>query len=140
LGCPVVHLDDLYGGWEGLHQVWHLLATTVLEPLAAGRDAEQPVFDWELERFGPPRRLPWTDLLVVEGCGAAQRAADAVAVLKIWVEAPADLRLSRGTERDGAALRERWVTWMDVEARHFAAHDTRARADLLLDGSQLAVS
>src|SRR5690606_7266429 len=122
LRCPVVHLDDLYGGWDGLDTVWSRLARDVLEPLAAGRAAQQPVYDWRRGRFGPPRHLPWPARLVVEGCGAAQRAADEVAVLKIWVEAPEGLRLRRGLDRDGAHLREQWAAWMRAEARHFAVH------------------
>src|ERR1051325_5319921 len=34
--------------------------------------------------------------LVVEGCGSCPRAADPWAVLRIWVEAPPEVRLARG--------------------------------------------
>ena len=78
--------------------------------------------------------MPVTDHLVVEGCGAARRAADPVAVLRVWVEAPSDVRLARGLARDGEAMRAEWLTWMRAEDAHFAAEATRERADVLVDG------
>ena len=39
LGAPVVSLEDLYGGWDGLENGIDLLVSEVLEPLAAGRAA-----------------------------------------------------------------------------------------------------
>jgi hypothetical protein len=77
--------------------------------------------------------VPVPDLLVVEGCGAARRAVDPLAVLRVWVEAPSALRLERGLARDGADAREHWVTWMADEAAHFARERTRERADVRLD-------
>jgi uridine kinase len=74
-------------------------------------------------------------VLVVEGCGAAQRSVDAFASLRIWVEAPAALRLERGLARDGEAIRAEWERWMTLEAEHFARESTRERADVLVDGT-----
>ena len=51
------------------------------------------------------------------------------------VEAPEDLRLARGLERDGALLEDQWRRWMRDEAEHFAHDDTSARADLVVDGT-----
>jgi len=66
---------------------------------------------------------------------AAQRSTDRFAALRIWVEAPAPLRLERGIARDGEALRAEWQRWMVVETDHFAREGTRARADVLVDGT-----
>ena len=40
LGCPVVHLDELYPGWSGLAAGIDRLDAEVLAPLAAGEPAE----------------------------------------------------------------------------------------------------
>jgi len=45
------------------------------------------------------------------------------------------VRLARGIARDGAALRPQWLRWQEQEAAEFAGQDTRARADLLIDGT-----
>jgi len=79
--------------------------------------------------------VPVPDVLVVEGCGSCPRAVDGWTTLRIWVEAPQPLRLARGLARDGADLADRWRRWQEEEAAHFAAEDTRARADLRVDGA-----
>ncbi len=72
---------------------------------------------------------------MVEGCGSCPRAVDGRAVLRVWVEAPPAVRLARGLARDGAALDSHWRRWQEVEAAAFAVEDTRARADVLVDGT-----
>jgi uridine kinase len=133
-GATVVHLDDLYEGWSGLEgSLWPRLAAQVLEPLRRGRPGRYQRYDWHAGAFAEWVDVPFPDLLVVEGCGSARRAVDPVAVLRVWVEAPADLRLERGLARDGADARAHWLTWMSDEAEHFARERTRERADVRLD-------
>ena len=131
----VFHLDDIYEGWAGLDGVGERFAAWVLEPLAAGRPGRYRRYDWAAGAFAEWCDLPVPDVLVVDGCGAAQRSTDRFAALRIWVEAPAPLRLERGIARDGEALRAEWQRWMVVEADHFTRESTRARADVLVDGT-----
>lgn len=134
--AEVVHMDDLYAGWSGLAEdVWDRLSRQVLEPLAAGRPGRYQVYDWHAGRFDRWVDVPVPGVLVVEGVGSAASPVDPWASLRLWVEAPDDLRLTRGIARDGEALREEWVRWADREAGHFAADGTRDRADLLVDGT-----
>ncbi len=79
--------------------------------------------------------VPAAGVLIVEGCGAGPRRLDPWTTLRIWVEAPAALRLPRGLARDGEDLAAHWRRWQESEARHFAADDTRARAQLRVDGA-----
>ena len=135
LGATVVHMDDLYAGWT-LTGAFARLTAGVLWPLAECRPGAYARYDWHAGRFEDHlTAVPVPEVLVVEGCGSAPRAVDPWAVLRIWVEAPRPVRLSRGIARDGAALEPEWRRWQGEEARHFAAEDTRARADLLVDGS-----
>ncbi|MBO3084270.1 uridine kinase family protein [Cellulomonas fengjieae] len=135
-GATVLHLDDLYEGWSGLEgSLWPRLSAQVLEPLRRGVPGRYQRYDWTTGTFAEWVDVPVPELLVVEGCGSARRAVDPVAVLRVWVEAPADLRLARGLERDGAEARELWLTWMADEAEHFARERTRERCDVRLDSS-----
>ena len=136
-GLDVVafHLDDIYEGWAGLDGVGERFAAWVLEPLAAGRPGRYRRYDWAAGEFAEWRDLPVRDVLVVDGCAAAQRSVDDVAARRIWVEAPAALRLERGIARDGEALRAEWLRWMALEAEHFERESTRERADVLVDGT-----
>lgn len=133
LPAQVLHMDDLYEGWRGLEPAWDRLDAWVLRPLAAGRPGRYRRFDWGLDRFAEWHDVPPAPYLVVEGCGAARREADAVASLRVWVEAADDLRLRRGLDRDGEDARGHWLAWMETEREHYARHRTRERADVLLD-------
>lgn len=130
-GCAVVtlHLDDLYEGWSGLAGVWDRLAAWVLDPLGAGVPARYRRYDWNSSTWAEWHDVPVPDVLVVEGCGSAPRAVDRIASLRVWVEAPAEVRLARGLARDGEDMRAHWVAWMAGEADHFAREATRERAD-----------
>ena len=134
-GAAVVHMDDLYEGWSGLGGVWGRVEEQVLAPLAAGRPARYRRYDWVAGRFAEWVDVPVPRVLVLEGCGAAPRAVDGRAVLRVFVEAPADVRLERGLARDGADMRDHWLAWMAEEAAEHAREDTRARADVVVDGT-----
>ncbi|MDT0166153.1 uridine kinase [Actinotalea sp. AC32] len=133
--ATVVHLDDLYEGWTGLEDVGPRLETQVLAPLEAGRPARFQRYDWSRGRFDDWVDVPVPDVLVLEGCGSARRAVAARAALVAFVEAPRDVRLRRGLERDGEAVRDEWLRWMRLEDEHFARESTRARADVVVDGT-----
>lgn len=133
-GAPVVPMDDLYEGWAGLlPAVWDRLRTQVLDPVARGGSARYRRYDWDAGKFDGWVDVPRHAALVVEGVGAAALPVDPVASLRVWVEAPRDVRLARGLARDGEALRTEWLRWADLEAAHFAADRTRQRADVLVD-------
>jgi hypothetical protein len=136
LAAPVLGLDDLYEGWAGLDGVAERLDEQVLGPLAAGRPGRYQRYDWHAGRFAEWHDLPVPEHLVLEGCGSGARSIADHAVLLVWVEAPADLRLERGLARDGAHMRDHWLRWMGLEAVHFAREGTRARADVVVDGTR----
>lgn len=130
----VVHLDDLYEGWQGLDgSLWPRLRAQVLEPLRRGRPGRFQRYDWATGRLAGWVDVPVPDVLVLEGCGAARRDVDPVVTLRVWVEADDDLRLARGLARDGEGERDHWLAWMALERAHFVREGTRGRADVRLD-------
>ncbi len=130
----VLHMDDLYAGWSGLSSVDDQL-DDLLTPLAAGRPGSYLRFDWEAQRFAERVVVEPSPLIVLEGVGSgAARFADLVTVL-VWVEAPHDLRMARGVARDGEAFAMKWEDWARDEATLFAREQTRARADVVVDGT-----
>jgi uridine kinase len=133
---PVVHLDDVYEGWDGLAEpLWARLLSEVLEPLAAGRPGSYRRYDWYAGELTERVPVPVAAVLVVEGVGAAARPVDPLASLRVWVEAPRELRWQRLVDRDGERVREQLRRWVERESAHFAADGTRRRADVRLDGS-----
>lgn len=132
LSCRVVHLDDLYPGWDGLAAGVEHVVEHVVGALAAGRPAGYRRWDWHAGRPGPWVEVPVTDWLVLEGVGAGARAyADRTSVL-VWVEADRSDRLARGLAREGVATRAQFERWVHDEAAFLDAQGARARADLVV--------
>jgi uridine kinase len=132
----VLHMDDLYDGWDGATRGFGLLRDHVLSRLAEGREGRYRRYDWNLGAYAERHVVPVSvDVLIVEGVTAADRGAEPWPSLRIWIETSNDVRLDRGIERDGEALRDRWLDWMRWERDHFAAENTRERADLVVDGN-----
>lgn len=135
--AALVHLDDLYAGWTLTGAVGRLQAG-VLAPLSQGRAGTHHRYDWATRRFAEEVvPVPVRAVLLVEGCGSSPRALDPWTTLRIWVEAPADVRLARGLARDGAQLEREWRRWQVTEAAEFDREGTRERADLRVDGDGL---
>lgn len=126
-----VHLDDLYEGWTGLDTALEMrVITQLLEPLGVGRAARWQRYDWPAGRFDGWVHLPVPDVLVLDGCGSGAQAYDAWTSLLVWLEADPETRLRRGVDRDGEQVRDHWLAWMPLEEEHFAANNTRSRADV----------
>lgn len=134
LGAPVVHMDDLYPGWDGLAEAAGKLVEWVLAPLAAGGQASYRRYDWDADAYAERVAVAESDVLIVEGCASGSTAAAPYLSLLIWIDAPHDIRLARSLARDGEMFAPHWERWARQENVLFAAERTRERADLLIDG------
>lgn len=135
LGAPMVSLEDLYGGWDGLENGIDLLVREVLEPLAAGRAARVPRYDWIAGRWAEPVVLDPPELLIVEGVGAGARRAAVYESVLVWLEAPLSVRKKRALDRDGETFAPHWDRWAAQEDAMLARERTPERADLVLETS-----
>jgi uridine kinase len=133
LDAPVVHMDDLYPGWDGLAEGSARLAEQVLMPLAAGRPARYRRYDWDRGEYAEWIDVPAAPFLIIEGCGAGSRPGAAAVAFLIWMDARHDLRMTRGVARDGESFRPHWERWARQEDALFAAERTRDRADVRID-------
>ena len=139
----VVHLDDVYPGWAGLAEGVDRVARLLVAPLARGAAGGYRRYDWVAEAEAEWHDVSPVDLLVLEGVGAGSADYASHITTLVWVEAPRDVRLARGLERDvhlhglqGSEdeLRARWLRWMDDEDALLSRHRTRERADVVVDG------
>lgn len=74
--------------------------------------------------------------MIVEGISSSRRELGAVWDLVVWVDCPRELRLRRGIERDGEAMRWKWETvWMPEEEEYVRTQDPIGRAHVVMDGS-----
>lgn len=118
----LLHLDDIYPGWDGLEAASRHLTDHVLQPLRDGRSARWQRFDWASDE-----RAEWHDIdperpLIVEGCGALSRANAALSDIRIWVQADEVERKQRALARDGELYAREWDRW-ETQWRTFVAHE-----------------
>lgn len=139
----VVHLDDVYPGWSGLAQGVDRAARLLVAPLARGEAGGYRRYDWVAGQEAEWHDVSPVDLLVLEGVGAGSADFAAHITTLVWVEAPRDVRLARGLERDielhglledRDRLRTRWRAWSADEDALHARHRTRERADVVVEG------
>lgn len=132
-GPTVLHMDDLYPGWDGLASAVPLLVDSVLRPLAQQRRAAYRRYDWPTGSYAETHEVPPGGWLIVEGVGSGATSAAPYLSALAWVQAPRDERLRRGLARDGAAYRPYWERWARQEAALFTTQRTAQRADVVLD-------
>ena len=134
LGAPVVSLEDLYGGWDGLEHGIDLLVSEVLVPFADERAAWVPRYDWITREWAEPVLLEPPELLIVEGAGAGARRAAAFESLVVWLEVASSVRKKRTLDRDGDTFAPYWDMWAAQEDAMLARERTPERADVVIDG------
>jgi hypothetical protein len=132
-GAPVIHMDDLFEGWDGLPHV-HDQLDTLLPPLATGWPGSYRRWDWPGHAWAETVVVPPAPLLVLEGVGSGALAHSHLITVLAWVEVPYDLRMARGLARGGVGVAENWQQWAVDEQEVFARDRTRERADVVLDG------
>ncbi len=137
-GAQVVHMDNLYAGWSGIDHAVTAQLDSILLPLAEGRPGRYRRFDWVADEFAEEHVVEPGPLLVLEGVGSGTRAHADLGTVLVWVDAPHDLRMTRGIDRDGEAFRVQWEAWAQSEQVLFEREGTRSRADMLVDGTGVA--
>lgn len=130
-GALVVHMDDLYPGWDGMRKV-EPVVLKLLAPLRDGMTGYYRRYDWVAGEYLETHHVDPGAVLVLEGVGAGSPAWAELVTTLVWVEAERDERLRRGLARDGAAAEDHWRRWMAEEVEMFRDHRTRERADVVV--------
>jgi uridine kinase len=127
----VIHVDDFarpgLTGWDRDRFV-----AQVLEPLLAGRPARYQRWDYDADAGAEWHLVPVGVPVIVEGVSATDVRVGVPWDVTIWVEVPVSVRRARIAERDGPALRERWLTdWIPSEEAYAADQRPWSRVDLV---------
>ena len=131
-GAQIVSTDEF---WDGERFDIPRLDDEVVTPLSEGRVAEFSSYDWAQRRLRGSRRVRPQGIVVVEGVCALHRSLRDAYAVRVWVQAPSDLRLERGVARDGEAARSTWVDlWMPSEDRYVERDDPVSCAHIVVDG------
>ena len=132
LGAALIHMDDLYAGWDGLAAGVTTLHEQILGPLAAGRPACWRRWDWTAGAYAESHRVPDGDWLVVEGVGSGGRVLRAYLSGLVWLDSPTALRKQRALARDGGVYAPHWDRWAAQEAAFHTADAVRDHAGLII--------
>lgn len=133
---PVLTLDDLYPGWDGLVAAITLAVNQIAAPLIDGRSARWQRYDWAAALPAEWHETPHAGVVVLEGCGAGAAPLRPYTSTVIWVDAPQDVRDRRLRARaDWAGYEPHAQRWAAQEEKLRAADRTREHADVILDNS-----
>ena len=124
----LIHMDDLYDGWDGLQAGVDYLQRLILNPIVARKKASWQEFDWAAGERGRWREFEGQTPLIVEGCGSISRMAAEAASIKIWVESDDQLRYQRWLEREGSE--ENFGRWAAQEVEFYARERSPEIADV----------
>jgi uridine kinase len=134
----VIHMDDLYNGWEkALSDELTQSLQTIVEGYRCG-DVSYKVYDWHEKSYTSSKSFLSPDVLILEGVGSGQRAIRNECDLAIWIEVEPQLALQRVIERDGKAINDIqafMAQWFIDQAAHFHNEGTQGAADYCIDGA-----
>ncbi|MDQ6854997.1 MAG: hypothetical protein M3046_15130 [Actinomycetota bacterium] len=131
--AATVHTDD-FASWDNPLDWYPQLISEALEPLSRGHAARFRGFDWEKRTAGGWLNVSPTPVVVLEGVSATRRAFARFLAYRIWVDAARAVRLARGLQRDGEAMRGQWEAWMRNEDAYVVAEHPERSADLVIAG------
>ena len=131
LSTTVIHMDELYPGWQGaLGQE----LTKTLTWLTSCHKAKKPLlyssYNWVTNEFDPPKSHVSTQLLILEGVASAQIAIEDSLATTIWLDLDPAIGYQREIERDGEKISHEMKQWLVVQEQHFAVdfrHERRCR-------------
>lgn len=125
LRADIVHMDDLYPGWDGLEIGSRTAAADIVRALAEGRAASWRRWDWYAGAYAEEHVREPGGVLIIEGCGSLSREAARFASVRIWMEVDARTRYERARLRDGDD------SWWEIWARHEDAFYAREASSTL---------
>src|SRR5699024_498575 len=133
----VLRMEDLYPGWNGLHNGMEIFSHDVLPKLAAGETATYDTWDRRSDAssegdFGAVVTLEPTEVIICEGVGVGARANRDLLDVLIWLRVPDQLRYDRAMHRDGASYVEQWENWAAQERQMLDQDQIYDEADLVL--------
>ncbi|MDO4910469.1 MAG: hypothetical protein Q3972_01840 [Corynebacterium sp.] len=119
LGMLVLHMDDIYPGWNGLDAGVDIVCRYLLD----SENPRYPRWDWENSRQGEWIKLPESahGNFILEGVGCASdpivktlEAQVSKKYFTIFLDAPAELRKTRALQRD-PGYAPYWDMWAAQE-------------------------
>jgi adenylate kinase family enzyme len=124
----VIHMDNIFEGWEGLSLGSDYLVRFILNPLSRKEVASWQDWSWVRNERSSWREFSGGTPLIVEGCGALTERSKEHAYLSIWLEASEETRRARWLERERHL--DKFDFWAAQELDFYAREKSKSLADL----------
>ncbi|TRZ71802.1 MAG: hypothetical protein D4Q78_05635 [Streptomycetaceae bacterium] len=125
----VIHMDDLYNGWSNpLNTKLTSKLADILRRYSLGLAFEIEIFNWTSMKFDGVQRIQSSDVLIIEGVGAAQKIVRDAGATTFWLDIEPTVGLQRVLARDGLEIALFMHQWQLDQEIHFLSDKTRENA------------
>ena len=126
----VIHMDNIFEGWDGLALGSDYMVRFILQPLARQETASWQDWSWVRNERSSWREFSGGTPLIVEGCGSLTERSKEDADISIWLEASEETRRERWIQRERHL--EKFDFWAAQELDFYAREKSLSLADLVI--------
>ena len=126
----VIHMDNIFEGWDGLALGSDYLVRFILQPLARRETASWQDWSWVKNQRSSWREFSGGTPLIVEGCGSLTERSKEHADFSIWLEASEETRRERWIQRERHL--DKFDFWAAQELDFYAREKSQSLADLVI--------
>jgi uridine kinase len=126
----VIHMDNIFEGWDGLALGSDYMVRFILQPLARQETASWQDWSWVKNQRSSWREFSGGTPLIVEGCGSLTERSQEHADISIWLEASEETRRERWIQRERHL--EKFDFWAAQELDFYAREKSQSLADLVI--------
>jgi uridine kinase len=126
----VIHMDNIFEGWDGLALGSDYMVRFILQPLARRETASWQDWSWVKNQRSSWREFSGGTPLIVEGCGSLTERSKEHADISIWLEASEETRRERWIQRERHL--EKFDFWAAQELDFYAREKSQSLADLVV--------
>ena len=126
----VIHMDDIFEGWDGLALGSDYLVRFILQPLSRRETASWQDWSWVKNQRSSWREFSGGTPLIVEGCGSLTERSKEHADISIWLEASEETRRARWIQRERHL--DKFDFWAAQELDFYAREKSQSLADLVI--------
>jgi uridine kinase len=128
----VIHMDDLYNGWtHALNEELTSRLNEILHRNSLGVPFDIEIFNWSSMKFDGVQRIQPTEVLIIEGVGAAQKIVRDAGATTFWLDIEPSIGLQRVLARDGHEIEVFMHQWQLDQEIHFLRDKTRENAQYI---------
>lgn len=132
VSVEIIHMDDLYDGWENPLGLKLSRALSDIRSQLSGKEITFPIYNWHEGKYSRIRSLASPKVLILEGVGSGHTAIREDVALSVWVDIEPRAGIERVIARDGSSVAPFMEKWLESQESHFLEHHTRQAADFTL--------